>query len=113
MLTVETLTAYGANAAEGLARCFGNETLYFKLVRTIPAESGFDKLAAAIGENDLATAFEHAHSLKGILGNLSLTPLYEPICAMTEKLRAREQADYQTPMKEILRLREELGKICE
>ena len=36
MITIEKLNAFGANAAEGLARCFGNESLYLKLVATIP-----------------------------------------------------------------------------
>ena len=38
MITIEKLNAFGANTAEGLGRCFGNEALYLKLVATIPGE---------------------------------------------------------------------------
>ena len=40
-------------------------------------------------------AFEAAHALKGVLGNLALTPIYDPVSEMTELLRARNTtADY-------------------
>lgn len=41
MITIEKLNSFGANTAEGLARCFGNEALYLKLVATIPGEANF------------------------------------------------------------------------
>ena len=57
-------------------------------------DANFDKLKAAIEGGDLDAAFESAHALKGILGNVSLTNLYEPIAEMTEELRARKEIDY-------------------
>ena len=76
MITVEKLNNFGANTAEGLARCFGNEALYLKLVATIPGEASFGKLKDALAEKNLKAAFEAAHALKGVLANLSLTPIY-------------------------------------
>ena len=43
---------------------------------------------------DLDAAFEAAHALKGVLGNLGLTPLYEPVAEMTECLRSKTDKDY-------------------
>ena len=57
-------------------------------------------------------AFEAAHSLKGVLGNLSLTPLYDKVCKMTELLRAEEKTDYAPLLAEINGLREELRALC-
>ena len=37
----------------------------------------FDALQAAIDADDLDAAFEAAYALKGVLANLSITPLYE------------------------------------
>jgi HPt (histidine-containing phosphotransfer) domain-containing protein len=48
----------------------------------------------AIKKGDLEAAFHVAHSLKGVLGNLSLTPLYDVIYNMTEFLRNRTEMDY-------------------
>ena len=94
MITIEKLNTFGANTAEGLARCFGNEALYLKLVATIPGEASFGKLKDALAEKNLKAAFEAAHAIKGMMGNLGLTPLYELSSEMTELLRAGKDADY-------------------
>ena len=111
-MNIETLKNFGANTDEGLARCFGMEDFYLKLVKTVPDEGNFDRLAEAVRANDLDTAFECAHALKGVLGNLSLTPIYTPVGEMTEQLRAHAEADYSAQLDEILRQRELLRQLC-
>ena len=76
MITIEKLNSFGVDTAEGLERCFGNEALYLKLVTTIPDDATFERLEKKVASKDLDGAFEAAHALKGVLGNLSLTPLY-------------------------------------
>ena len=113
MLTIDTLKKFGADTDEGMGRCFGKADFYLKLVRIVPGEANFDKLADAIRADNLDAAFEHAHALKGVLGNLSLTPIYNPVCEMTERLRAREQTDYLPLLTEILEKREQLKQLCD
>ncbi|MBR1931329.1 MAG: Hpt domain-containing protein [Lachnospiraceae bacterium] len=113
MLTIDALKEYGANTEEGLGRCFGNEALYLRLVGTVPGEPNFDKLAEAVGQNDLDTAFEMAHALKGAMGNLSLTPIAEPVSEMTELLRARTEMDYSELLEKVLAGRDALKVIAE
>ena len=108
MLTIEALKAYGANTAEGLARCLNNEAFYLKLVGMAIQDQHFSQLKEAVEKNDLDDAFEHAHALKGALANVSLTNVLEPIKEITEDLRAHEEKDYS----ELLgRIDEELAKI--
>ena len=107
-MTLDDLIAYGANVDEGLARCVNNEAFYLRLVESVKNEQGFDTLKEAIAANDLHQAFEAAHALKGVLGNLSLTPLYEPMCEITELLRARTQTDYAPLLATIAEQREGL-----
>lgn len=78
MITLEALKQYGADTEKGLAMCMGNEALYLRLVGSVPAETRFADLAGALEKKDLDAAFDAAHALKGVLGNLSLTPLYVP-----------------------------------
>ena len=111
MITVDALRQYGANVDEGLARCMGNEALYLRLVATIPAEKGFDKLNESLEKKDLDNAFEYAHALKGVIGNLSLTPLYEPIVEITELLRARTDTDYTELSNKITLQRDKLKEL--
>ena len=112
MLTIEGLNSFGANTAEGLGRCYQNETLYLRLVKMIPAEQNFDKLKNSLEQNDLDTAFEAAHALKGVLGNLSLTPMYEKCSEITELLRARTEMDYAPLLTELLEEKAALDELC-
>ena len=112
MITIEKLNSYGANASEGLARCFGNEALYLRLVATIPEDAVFERLKKSLDEKNLDAAFEAAHALKGVLGNLSLTPLYTIAVEITELLRNRTQMDYSELVTKLFEKQSELGKLC-
>ena len=89
MLTIAALKEFGANTAEGMARCLNNEAFYLKLVNMGLKDENFERLKAALDARDTVQAFEAAHALKGSLGNLALTPLYEPISALAERLRGQ------------------------
>ena len=113
MLTIDGLRAYGADVDEGLTRCFNNEDFYLKLVGMLNNETNFDRLSEAVDAGDLDAAFEAAHALKGVLGNLSLTPAYDKVCEITELLRARTDMDYSALMAEIREQQRILREMCE
>jgi len=94
MLTLEKLEEFGANVEDGLGRCMNNEAFYLRLVGMVISDDKLDRLGELIEANELDGAFETAHALKGMYGNLSLTPVYTPLCEMTEYLRKRTQMDY-------------------
>ncbi len=108
MLTIETLNEFGVNTKEGLTRCMNNEKFYFKMLKMGLASDQFEKLGAALECNNLDEAFEAAHALKGVLGNLALTPIYNPLAEMTELLRAGKSEDYVTMYQPILEIRNKL-----
>ena len=81
-------------------------------VKTALADGSFDTLRDAVGTGDAKAAFEAAHALKGVLGNLSLTPLYQPASEITELLRAGEAVDVSAPLTELLAQRERLQALC-
>jgi HPt (histidine-containing phosphotransfer) domain-containing protein len=94
MLSVQTLKEYGADTEQALSRCMNNEEFYLRLVGMVIQEPGFRQLRTLLEAGDLDKAFSVVHNLKGMVGNLSLDPLYGPICELTELLRGRTQADY-------------------
>lgn len=94
MITIDNLAELGADVEDGVARCMGKEDFYLKLVNMVVADDGYERLKAALEAHDLDEAFERAHALKGTIANVSLTPLLEPISAMTEQLRNRSDVDY-------------------
>ena len=113
MLTLDELRKYGADVDSGMARCMNNEAFYLKLVARSVGDATFEKLRTSIDENKLDEAFEAAHSLKGVLGNLSLTPIYDPVVEITELLRSRTEMDYMELSEKIFSKRDELAAICE
>ena len=94
MLTIDNLKSLGANTDEGLARCLGKEDFYLRMVSMALADNGFEKLREAVTSGDLNEGFERAHALKGVLSNVALTTLADPIAEITEELRARNEIDY-------------------
>ena len=113
MLTIENLRAFGADVDDGLGRCMNNESFYLRLVKMALADAGFEKLRDSLEKNDLNSAFEAAHALKGVLGNLSLTPLYVPTAELTEQLRGRSPGDYSALLDTILAEHARLSALAE
>ena len=109
MITIEALKQFGADTGDGLSRCMGNEAFYFKLIGKVVDDDNFAVLERAISEKDLDTAFEAAHSLKGVLGNLALTPIYTPVYEITELLREKRDIDYSPYLNTITEKRKELS----
>ena len=87
MITIQSLTAFGADVKAGLSRCMNNEAFYLRLVNMELGDANFDKLKQAYDAGDVKAVFEAAHALKGALGNLSLTPIYAPVNEITERTR--------------------------
>lgn len=91
----ELFEAYGADYQITMNRFMGNEAMYMRLLDLLFRDTGLDALDAALKADDLSGAFEAAHALKGVVGNMGLTPLYNAISAIVEPLRAGERhADY-------------------
>ena len=105
-MNIEKLRELGANVDEGLERCMGMEDFYLEMIELGLSDDRFEALGKALEEGNLDSAFEDAHALKGVVGNLALTPLYETVSEMTENLRAKVQTDYEVIYKKILSQRE-------
>ena len=108
MITLDKLNQFGANTKEGLDRCMNNEAFYLRLVDKAINDDSFIKLKDELENKNYDEAFKIAHSLKGVLGNLSLTPLYDLAVEITENLRKVAEIDYFELINKLLNKREEL-----
>jgi HPt (histidine-containing phosphotransfer) domain-containing protein len=113
MLSIEKLEEYGADVKTGLDRCMNSEDFYFRMIGMLLKEDCFNRLEEAIAQNDLDAAFEAAHALKGVSGNLSLTPLYKDAEEITELLRSRTEMDYTDLLERIRNQKEAIRKMVE
>lgn len=94
MLTIEKLEKFGCDYKEGLNRCLNNESFYFKMIEKAMNQTSFNDLEKALKQKQLEEAFYIAHSLKGVFGNLSITPIYNLVVELTELLREKKDMDY-------------------
>ena len=109
-MTIEQLEKLGVDTKEGLERCLGDEGFYLSLVPKALERTHYEQLEAAIRSGDLSAAFECAHAVKGIVGNLSLTPLYEEVNKLTDLLREGTDMDYTPYLEKIWEIRNKLAE---
>jgi HPt (histidine-containing phosphotransfer) domain-containing protein len=65
------------NFEEGLGRLMNNGKLYARLLEKFKTDASLASLEAHLSAGDLEKARVDAHTLKGIVANLSLTELFE------------------------------------
>lgn len=84
---------YGADYEATMGRFMGNEAMYLRILDMLFADDNLHKLGSSLKDGDMTGAFEAAHALKGVVGNMGLTPLYKAVCAIVEPLRTGELRD--------------------
>ncbi len=86
---------YGADYQNTMTRFMGNEKMYMKFLDMLFKDDNLQKLGDAIASGNIDSAFEAAHTLKGVVGNMGLKPLFDAVCAIVEPLRLKEErCDY-------------------
>ncbi len=68
-------------------RLMGNMNLITKFLRRFPDDKSYKQLVEAIANQECETAFRAAHTLKGVVANLSMTNLYSLVGSQVEALR--------------------------
>lgn len=94
------LIAAGVDVDEVLLRFMGNEDLMMKFLLRFPEEPSFSQMKKAMEQGDAAGAFAAAHTLKGVVGNLSMKSLYQQVSALVEDLRNGDLAEASKKMKD-------------
>lgn len=77
---------------DALERFGGNEALYKKLAAKYADDHHLEHLVCALEANDAQAAYQEAHALKGVAGNLSFGNLYALAASTTEALREGDTA---------------------
>ena len=76
--------------------------MYLRFLDMFFQDESFQQLENALDAGDLKDAFAAAHTLKGVAGNMGLTPFYEAVCVIVERLRTEEpRKDYPVLCKAI------------
>ena len=73
----------------GVKRVMNNAKLYARLLTKFRNDTKLDDLDAALAAGDLETAQIHAHTLKGVTANLSLTELFNQCLKLEAQIKAK------------------------
>ncbi len=84
---LEDLRDLECNISEGLNRFANHAALYEKMLKKFPASAQKLDVPARFAAKDWANAVAEAHTLKGMTGNLSLSPLYDGYTQIVALLR--------------------------
>lgn len=93
------LSKAGIDANEGIRRFNNDKNMYEKFLKTFPENTLYHKLIEDLENKNVSDAFQSAHALKGLSGNLSLVQLYKDMIPLVEELRSGslEKADSYLP----------------
>ncbi len=84
----EALLMKETNLDEALDRFSYDEDLYANILFTFPADTTIFDLKSAVANKQWDEAFTASHALKGLAGNLGLTPLFHSAGELVIAIRA-------------------------
>lgn len=88
---LEKLRNWGCDVNAAMERFLDDVELYRSCLEMATEDSAIMELQSALQEGNVKAAFDAAHTLKGVLANLGLTPMYDRIVQIVEPLRAGKQ----------------------
>ncbi len=84
------LESWGCKVEDALERTLGDEDFLVKVMKKAVNDNSIAQLGMALKEKNCKQAFEAAHDLKGVMGNVGLTPIYKIAVRIVEPLRNDE-----------------------
>lgn len=91
-MTKQEFASYGIDSDEGLQRFLNQENIYIKFLKKFPDDPSYQEMLKGIEEENIEVAFQAAHTLKGVSGNLALTKLHQATCTLVEQLRMSDMS---------------------
>ena len=87
MMNKNILHASGNDYESGVRRFLDDAQLYEEMLLEFVDDNSFIGLKEAYNEKDCKKIFQKSHALKGVVGNLDMTDLYQATYELTELLR--------------------------
>ncbi len=84
---MEAMIDYGVDMKTTLQRFGGDEALYVECLIKFLSDSSPALLRAAYKQKAYGETYQYAHTIKGVTGNLGLTPLYAAVSDLVQALR--------------------------
>lgn len=107
---IDELANYGCDTGGAMERLMNSVALYTKFLGKFLDDKSFSEVKPFIDSEDYEAALKSVHTLKGVSGNLGLTPIYDISADMVNKFRAGEP---EQAVAEYEKLAVKYTEICE
>lgn len=107
----DRLEAYGVNIPEVMERFVDDEEMYEDCLNMFIRDASFQELGNTISAGKYEEAFDHAHALKGVAGNLGLGKMFQALCDIVEPLRKKDYSNLDRQYTAVLKALDEVTKI--
>ncbi len=84
---LEELRELGVDTEDAVKRFAGKASIYEKLIKKFPCTVKEHIILPDFGDDEVDDAIEKTHALKGVSGNLLITPLYNGYSDIVRLLR--------------------------
>lgn len=108
MSMLDELQEMGVDVDEGLQRFMNNTSLYEKMLRTFPNMIHSSKISLNFDDSECDDLIEKTHALKGVTGNLSLTPLFVSYTKIVDLLRNGKPEEARVELNQMLPVQEKV-----
>ena len=105
---LDKLKVMGCDIDGAMGRFLDNEAFYGKCFGKMLQDPAFEALGIALKAGSVEDAFHQAHTLKGVLANMGITPLYDIVVQIVEPLRKGDlSADLMGLYEQLMQAKEE------
>ncbi len=108
MSQIEELKKLGVNVDDAMQRFMGNESLFLRMIAKLPKSVRTLNLTPDFDGSDYEQTTRDAHTIKGVMGNLSVDPLYKAYTEIVNLLRAGKPEEARSVLTDILPLQEKI-----
>ncbi len=84
----DELKEWGCDIDGAMERFMDDRELYESCLETVLEDASFAQLKVELEAGNVEKAFDAAHTLKGVCGNMGLTPMFDTDVQIVEPLRA-------------------------
>lgn len=105
---MEKLQELGVDIDEALERFMGDESFFIEMLGKFEKTVEENPVAEYFEAKDFEKALKSAHTLKGVTGNFSMTPLYNGYFRIVELLRAGDAPKAEEILRDILPLQDKI-----
>lgn len=102
----------GVDVDATLKRFMGKEALFMKFIVKFADDGSCQGIRTGLENRDIQATFERAHSLKGVAGNLGITPVYNLAAQISDLFRGKQEAT-EAELDQAMELQKQLEEKCE